>query len=236
MKKMIRIALALALVLSLLVSAALAETVISDTFNILDEITIKVEQPVEEGPAEEIPVEEEPAEEVPVEEEPTEEEPTEEVPTEEIPVEEEPTEEVPTEEVPTEEVPVEEVPTEEVPVEEVPAEEAPTEEVPAEEIPVEEQPAEEQPLPERSLSIELSKPLSEVAFGDEVMLTAILEGYEGAEVEIVWERLEGDAWMPTGDTSRSIVITIDEQTAQSAWRFTANVLKEAQPAAEESAQ
>ena len=156
MKKMIRIALALALVLSLLVSAALAETVISDTFNILDEITIKVEQPVEEGPAEEIPVEE--------------------------------------------------------------------------------QPAEEQPLPERSLSIELSKPLSEVAFGDEVMLTAILEGYEGAEVEIVWERLEGDAWMPTGDTSRSIVITIDEQTAQSAWRFTANVLKEAQPAAEESAQ
>ena len=171
MKKMIRIALALALVLSLLVSAALAETVISDTFNILDEITIKVEQPVEEGPAEEIPVEEEPAE-----------------------------------------------------------------EVPAEEIPVEEQPAEEQPLPERSLSIELSKPLSEVAFGDEVMLTAILEGYEGTEVEIVWERLEGDAWMPTGDTSRSIVITIDEQTAQSAWRFTANVLKEAQPAAEESAQ
>ena len=231
MKKMIRIALALALVLSLLVSAALAETVISDTFNILDEITIKVEQPVEEGPAEEIPVEEVPAEEVPVEEEPTEEEPTEEVPTEEIPVEEEPTEEVPTEEVPTEEVPVEEVPAEEVPAEEVP-----TEEVPAEEIPVEEQPAEEQTLPERSLSIELSKPLSEVAFGDEVMLTAILEGYEGAEVEIVWERLEGDAWMPTGDTSRSIVITIDEQTAQSAWRFTANVLKEAQPAAEESAQ
>ena len=108
--------------------------------------------------------------------------------------------------------------------------------MPAEEIPVEEQPAEEQPLPERSLSIELSKPLSEVAFGDEVMLTAILEGYEGAEVEIVWERLEGDAWVPTGDTSRSIVITIDEQTAQSAWRFTANVLKEAQPAAEESAQ
>ena len=191
MKKMIRIALALALVLSLLVSAALAETVISDTFNILDEITIKVEQPVEEGPAEEIPVEEEPAE---------------------------------------------EVPAEEVPAEEVPVEEVPTEEVPAEEIPVEEQPAEEQPLPERSLSIELSKPLSEVAFGDEVMLTAILEGYEGAEVEIVWERLEGDAWVPTGDTSRSIVITIDEQTAQSAWRFTANVLKEAQPAAEESAQ
>ena len=206
MKKMIRIALALALVLSLLVSAALAETVISDTFNILDEITIKVEQPVEEGPAEEIPVEEEPAEEVPAEE----------VPAEEVPVEEEPTEEVPTEEVPVEEVPAEEVP--------------------AEEIPVEEQPAEEQPLPERSLSIELSKPLSEVAFGDEVMLTAILEGYEGAEVEIVWERLEGDAWVPTGDTSRSIVITIDEQTAQSAWRFTANVLKEAQPAAEESAQ
>ena len=201
MKKMIRIALALALVLSLLVSAALAETVISDTFNILDEITIKVEQPVEEGPAEEIPVEE-----------------------------------VPAEEVPTEEVPVEEEPTEEVPTEEVPVEEVPTEEVPAEEIPVEEQPAEEQPLPERSLSIELSKPLSEVAFGDEVMLTAILEGYEGAEVEIVWERLEGDAWVPTGDTSRSIVITIDEQTAQSAWRFTANVLKEAQPAAEESAQ
>ena len=221
MKKMIRIALALALVLSLLVSAALAETVISDTFNILDEITIKVEQPVEEGPAEEIPVEEVPAEEVPAEE---------------APIEKEPTEEGPTEEVPAEEVPVEEEPTEEVPTEEVPVEEVPTEEVPAEEIPVEEQPAEEQPLPERSLSIELSKPLSEVAFGDEVMLTAILEGYEGAEVEIVWERLEGDAWVPTGDTSRSIVITIDEQTAQSAWRFTANVLKEAQPAAEESAQ
>ena len=67
---MIRIALALVLALSLAIPAALAEQVVSDTFTLTDEVTIKVEAPAEEQPAEEQPVEEEPAEE-PAEEQPT---------------------------------------------------------------------------------------------------------------------------------------------------------------------
>ena len=62
---MIRIALALVLALSLAIPAALAEQVVSDTFTLTDEVTIKVE-----APAEEQPVEEEPAE-APAEEQPT---------------------------------------------------------------------------------------------------------------------------------------------------------------------
>lgn len=62
---MIRIALALVLALSLAIPAALAEQVVSDTFTLTDEVTIKVE-----APAEEQPVEEEPAEE-PAQEQPT---------------------------------------------------------------------------------------------------------------------------------------------------------------------
>ena len=62
---MIRIALALVLALSMAIPAALAEQVVSDTFTLTDEVTIKVE-----APAEEQPVEEEPAEE-PAEEQPT---------------------------------------------------------------------------------------------------------------------------------------------------------------------
>lgn len=62
---MIRIALALVLALSMAIPAALAEQVVSDTFTLTDEVTIKVE-----APAEEQPVEEEPAE-APAEEQPT---------------------------------------------------------------------------------------------------------------------------------------------------------------------
>lgn len=61
---MIRIALALVLALSLAIPAALAEQVVSDTFTLTDEVTIKVEAPAEEQPVEEEPVEE-PAQEQP---------------------------------------------------------------------------------------------------------------------------------------------------------------------------
>ena len=50
MKKMIRIALALVLALSMAIPAALAEQVVSDTFTLTDEVTIKVEAPAEEQP------------------------------------------------------------------------------------------------------------------------------------------------------------------------------------------
>ena len=61
---MIRIALALVLALSMAIPAALAEQVVSDTFTLTDEVTIKVEAPAEEQPVEEEPVEE-PAQEQP---------------------------------------------------------------------------------------------------------------------------------------------------------------------------
>ena len=67
---MIRIALALVLALSMAIPAALAEQVVSDTFTLTDEVTIKVEAPAEEPPVEEEPVEEEPVEE-PAQEQPT---------------------------------------------------------------------------------------------------------------------------------------------------------------------
>ena len=212
MKKTLCIVLALALTLSLLMSAALAQEVVSDTFDLLKETTVKAETPVEE-----------PTEEVPAEEEPTEEESTEEESTEE----------------PTEEVPAEE-PTEEVPAEEVPAEELPTEEVPTEELPTEETPAEELPQPERSLAISSNIPADQVKIGDTLTLTALLYGFEGAEVSIAWEQLVDGVWQPTGVTGRLLQVVIDESNAQGMWRFNAIVVSEApaatQPAVEEAAQ
>ena len=236
MKKTLCIVLALALTLSLLMSAALAQEVVSDTFDLLKETTVKAETPVEE-PTEEVPTEE-PTEEVPAEEVPTE-EPTEEVPAEEEPAEE-PTEEVPAEEVPTEELPTEEVPTEELPTEEVPTEELPTEETPTEELPTEETPAEELPQPERSLAISSNIPADQVKIGDTLTLTALLYGFEGAEVSIAWEQLVDGVWQPTGVTGRLLQVVIDESNAQGMWRFNAIVVSEApaatQPAVEEAAQ
>ena len=197
MKKTLCIVLALALTLSLLMSAALAQEVVSDTFDLLKETTVKAETPVEE-------------------------------PTEEVPAEEEPTEEESTEE-PTEEVPAEE-PTEEVPAEEVPAEELPTEETPAEEL----------PQPERSLAISSNIPADQVKIGDTLTLTALLYGFEGAEVSIAWEQLVDGVWQPTGVTGRLLQVVIDESNAQGMWRFNAIVVSEApaatQPAVEEAAQ
>ena len=245
MKKTLCIVLALALTLSLLMSAALAQEVVSDTFDLLKETTVKAETPVEE-PTEEVPAEEEPTEEESTEEpteevpaeEPTEEVPTEE-PTEEVPAEE-PTEEVPAEEVPAEELPTEEVPTEELPTEEVPAEELPTEETPTEELPTEETPAEELPQPERSLAISSNIPADQVKIGDTLTLTALLYGFEGAEVSIAWEQLVDGVWQPTGVTGRLLQVVIDESNAQGMWRFNAIVVSEApaatQPAVEEAAQ
>ena len=113
----------------------------------------------------------------------------------------------------------------------------PTEEPAATEepLPTEEAPA-EQPLPERSLSITSNIPADEVEIGDVVHLTAILNGYEGAEVSIAWERLVDGVWQPTGDTGRLVEFTVDEENLHGSWRFTATVISEAQPAAEEAAQ
>ena len=226
MKKMIRIALALVLALSLSMSAALAETVVSDTFKLLDEVTIKVEEPTETSPVEEAPTEEAP----------TEEAPTEEAPTEEAPTEETPTEEAPTEEAPTEETPTEEAPTEEAPTEEVPAEEAPTEESPVGGLPTE-QPA----APERSVSIAVDKALDSLVIGDQVTFTAVLSGYEGAQVQIIWQRQVNGEWQSTGETGETLTIQITEENAQSSWRCGVEVLAEAseteaQPVAEVAAQ
>ena len=85
---MIRIALALVLALSLAIPAALAEQVVSDTFTLTDEVTIKVEAPAEEQPVEEEPVEE------PAQEQPT----VEPLPTDEALSTEQP---LPTDELPT---------------------------------------------------------------------------------------------------------------------------------------
>ena len=207
---MIRIALALVLALSMAIPAALAEQVVSDTFTLTDEVTIKVE-----APAEEQPVEEEPAE-APAEEQPT----AEPLPTEPpIPTQEP----LPTEPpIPT----VEPLPTDEALSTEQPL---PTDELPTA------TPTQEAPAPQRSVSISIDKPLDAIYIGDEVTFTATLHGYEGAQVEIFWECMTNGEWQPTGDTGATLTIVIDESNAQSSWRCGVTVLAEPeleQPVAE----
>lgn len=209
---MIRIALALVLALSLAIPAALAEQVVSDTFTLTDEVTIKVE-----APAEEQPVEEEPAEE-PAEEQPT----AEPLPTEPPLPTQEP---LPTEPpIPT----VEPMPTDEALSTEQPL---PTDELPT----ATPTPTQEAPAPQRSVSISIDKPLDAIYIGDEVTFTATLHGYEGAQVEIFWECMTNGEWQPTGDTGATLTIVIDESNAQSSWRCGVTVLAEPeleQPVAE----
>ena len=210
MKKMIRIALALVLALSLAIPAALAEQVVSDTFTLTDEVTIKVE-----APAEEQPVEEEPAEE-PAQEQPT----AEPLPTEPP---------LPTQEpLPTEPP----IPT----VEPLPTDEALSTEQPTGELPTATPtPTQEAPAPQRSVSISIDKPLDAIYIGDEVTFTATLHGYEGAQVEIFWECMTNGEWQPTGDTGATLTVVIDESNAQSSWRCGVTVLAEPeleQPVAE----
>lgn len=209
---MIRIALALVLALSMAIPAALAEQVVSDTFTLTDEVTIKVE-----APAEEQPVEEEPAEE-PAEEQPT----AEPLPTEPpLPTQES----LPTEPpIPT----VEPLPTDEALSTEQPL---PTDELPT----ATPTPTQEAPAPQRSVSISIDKPLDAIYIGDEVTFTATLHGYEGAQVEIFWECMTNGEWQPTGDTGATLTVVIDESNAQSSWRCGVTVLAEPeleQPVAE----
>lgn len=209
---MIRIALALVLALSLAIPAALAEQVVSDTFTLTDEVTIKVEAPAEEQPVEEEPVEE------PAQEQPT----AEPLPTEPpIPTQEP----LPTEPpIPT----VEPLPTDEALSAEQPL---PTDELPA----ATPTPTQEAPAPQRSVSISIDKPLDAIYIGDEVTFTATLHGYEGAQVEIFWECMTNGEWQPTGDTGATLTIVIDESNAQSSWRCGVTVLAEPeleQPVAE----
>lgn len=210
MKKMIRIALALVLALSLAIPAALAEQVVSDTFTLTDEVTIKVEAPAEEQPVEEEPVEE------PAQEQPT----AEPLPTEPPLPTQEP---LPTEPpIPT----VEPLPTDEALSTEQPL---PTDELPTA------TPTQEAPAPQRSVSISIDKPLDAIYIGDEVTFTATLHGYEGAQVEIFWECMTNGEWQPTGDTGATLTIVIDESNAQSSWRCGVTVLAEPeleQPVAE----
>lgn len=212
---MIRIALALVLALSLAIPAALAEQVVSDTFTLTDEVTIKVEAPAEEPPVEEEPVEEEPVEE-PAQEQPT----AEPLPTEPPLPTQEP---LPTEPpIPT----VEPLPTDEALSTEQPTGEPPT---------ATPTPTQEAPAPQRSVSISIDKPLDAIYIGDEVTFTATLHGYEGAQVEIFWECMTNGEWQPTGDTGATLTIVIDESNAQSSWRCGVTVLAEPeleQPVAE----
>lgn len=207
---MIRIALALVLALSLAIPAALAEQVVSDTFTLTDEVTIKVEAPAEEQPVEEEPVEE------PAQEQPT----AEPLPTEPPLPTQEP---LPTEPpIPT----VEPLPTDEALSTEQPL---PTDELPTA------TPTQEAPAPQRSVSISIDKPLDAIYIGDEVTFTATLHGYEGAQVEIFWECMTNGEWQPTGDTGATLTIVIDESNAQSSWRCGLTVLAEPeleQPVAE----
>ena len=212
---MIRIALALVLALSMAIPAALAEQVVSDTFTLTDEVTIKVEAPAEEPPVEEEPVEEEPVEE-PAQEQPT----AEPLPTEPPLPTQEP---LPTEPpIPT----VEPLPTDEALSTEQPTGEPPT---------ATPTPTQEAPAPQRSVSISIDKPLDAIYIGDEVTFTATLHGYEGAQVEIFWECMTNGEWQPTGDTGATLTVVIDESNAQSSWRCGVTVLAEPeleQPVAE----
>ena len=191
MKKTIHTALALVLALSVLISSALAQEVVSDTFKLTEEVTIKAEP----TPA----------------------------PTAEAEQPAEPTEQP----LPTEPP----LPT----AEPQPTEPAPTLEAsqPAESpLPTQEAPV----APERSVSLTIDKPLDAIFIGDALTFTAVLHGYEGAQVEIFWERMVNGEWQPTGATGETMTVLIDESNAQSSWRCGVAVLAEPQPAAEPVAQ
>ena len=215
MKKMIRIALALVLALSVLISSALAQEVVSDTFKLTEEVTIKAE-PTPAPTAEA----EQPAEptEQPLPTEPP-------LPT----AEPQPTEQpLPTEQPQPTEQPLPTEPPQ-------PTEPAPTLEAsqPAESpLPTQEAPV----APERSVSLTIDKPLDAIFIGDALTFTAVLHGYEGAQVEIFWERMVNGEWQPTGATGETMTVLIDESNAQSSWRCGVTVLAEPQPAAEPVAQ
>lgn len=113
-------------------------------------------------------------------------------------------------------------------VQQRPAEEAT--EVPAEENLAQPTAPLATPAPQRSVTIAVNKDLSTLAVGDQITFTALLSGYEGAQVEILWQRLVDGQWVNTGDTGASLTIEITEENAQSSWRCGVNVLAEAAPA------
>ena len=117
---------------------------------------------------------------------------------------------------------------EQVSVVQRPAEEAT--EVPAEENLAQPTAPLATPAPQRSVTIAVNKDLSTLAVGDQITFTALLSGYEGAQVEILWQRLVDGQWVNTGDTGASLTIEITEENAQSSWRCGVNVLAEAAPA------
>ena len=70
--------------------------------------------------------------------------------------------------------------------------------------------------PKEALSISLVR----------VTLTAVLTGFEGAQVEIVWECQVDGVWQPSGHTGETMSFVVDMDTAQSAWRVAITVLAE----------
>ena len=107
---------------------------------------------------------------------------------------------------------------------EVPAEEAT--EVPAEENLAQSAAPLATPAPQRSVTIASNIPASELALGDPVTLTAVLTGFEGAQVELVWECQVDGVWQPSGHTGETMSFVVDRDTAQSAWRVAITVLAE----------
>ena len=113
---------------------------------------------------------------------------------------------------------------EQVSVVQRPAEEAT--EVPAEENLAQSTAPLATPAPQRSVTIASNIPASELALGDTVTLTAVLTGFEGAQVEIVWECQVDGVWQPSGHTGETMSFVVDMDTAQSAWRVAITVLAE----------
>lgn len=95
-----------------------------------------------------------------------------------------------------------------------------------------EEPIAEAPVAPRSVSIVSNIAPDEIQLGDTIVLTAVLSGFDGATVEIVWERMVDGAWLATGQTGATLAFTVDEYNPEGAWRVAVTVLAEAQPAAQ----
>ena len=106
--------------------------------------------------------------------------------------------------------------------EEAIAEEAVIEEA-VEETAVEEAVVEEAPV--RTVSFTFSWDGDEVTYGDEIKLVPILDGYEGAAYELVWQYSTDNAnWIDytTGDAS----YTLTEENVSWYWRLVVNTVEE----------
>lgn len=74
----------------------------------------------------------------------------------------------------------------------------------------------------------------EVRVGDTIVLTATVVGYEGAEIELVWQCNDGNGWVDAQAGGLTYAFTLDENNYEWDWRVGVRVIAEAEAAQPET--